>query len=307
MHVDNDGNFSSNTPIGEKIDNIKRQIYVGKLRLLDNDGKSLVPTGRSSYARVMIKLQADVELKDNIVMAMPKITREAIIHVMSMLSTSGNFLGVSSYEGMKHGFLSQKRSEGGRGVKEKDLNRNKKNTSLNICVTTKSNDTMNNDTPIGVAFAIQEGVTPSVVGLTAGNAPGKSSYANITGKPSAKKVNVRTLFTPRGRLSYARVMIKLQADVELKDNIVMAMPKITREGHYTCNVHVEYEWKFPRCSSCMVFGHIHEEYSKNTEPPQLASKAVQPGGWMDIVGRRGPSRVAAGWAGRLAYSGGLAV
>nr|GEV51109.1 Gag-Pol polyprotein [Tanacetum cinerariifolium] len=37
-----------------------------------------------------------------------------------------------------------------------------------------------------------------------------------------------------GRSSYARVMIELQVDVELKDNIVMAMPKITREGHYTC-------------------------------------------------------------------------
>ncbi|GJT54398.1 hypothetical protein Tco_0989452 [Tanacetum coccineum] len=157
----------------------------------------------------------------------------------------------------------------------------------------------------------------------AGNAPSKSSYANITSKPSGKKVNVRTLFTPGGnridvvvlkvaylvvanyvrntwgkyglvrsmfssstrllsfqfssmdgldamlengpcedRLSaiatklgtplmldsytsdmcmqssgtssYARFMIKLKADVELKDNIAVAMTKITREGHYTC-------------------------------------------------------------------------
>nr|GEV07514.1 hypothetical protein [Tanacetum cinerariifolium] len=59
-------------------------------------------------------------------------------------------------------------------------------------------------------------------------------------------------------------MVKLQADVELNDNIVMAMPKITREGHYTCNVRVEYEWKPPRCSSCKVFRHIHEECTKNT-------------------------------------------
>ncbi|GKA04460.1 hypothetical protein Tco_0683580 [Tanacetum coccineum] len=59
-------------------------------------------------------------------------------------------------------------------------------------------------------------------------------------------------------------MIELRADVELKDNIVVAMPKITREGHYTCNVRVEYEWKPPRCSSCKVFGHIHEECLKNT-------------------------------------------
>nr|GEV70768.1 hypothetical protein [Tanacetum cinerariifolium] len=219
---------------------------------------------------------------------------------------------------------------------------------------------MNEDTPVGVASAIQECVIPYVVdmaveneklcslddttvmgsfpplsmlGATAtGNAPRKSSYANITSKPSGKKVNVRTLFTPRGngidvvvlvvsihaiserfantaygyflgkkvaypvvsnyvrntwddmlengpwfirnnllilkkwhsdesllkedvrivlvwvrlhgvpvmafsmgRLSYARVMIKLRADVELKDNIVVAMSKITRKGHHTCN------------------------------------------------------------------------
>ncbi|GKD96969.1 kinase-like domain, phloem protein 2-like protein [Tanacetum coccineum] len=179
---------------------------------------------------------------------------------------------------------------------------------------------------------------------SAGNVPGKSSYANITGKSSGKKVNVRTLFTPGGNgidvvvpvdsihaiserfantaygfflgkkvaypvvgnyvsntwgkyglirsmfssstklfsfqfssmdgldemlengpwSSYARVMVELRADVELKDNIVVAMPKITREGHYTCNVRVEYEWKPPRCSSCKVFGHIHEECTNNT-------------------------------------------
>ncbi|GJS20615.1 putative reverse transcriptase domain-containing protein [Tanacetum coccineum] len=66
------------------------------------------------------------------------------------------------------------------------------------------------------------------------------------------------------RSSYAGVMIKLRADVELKDNIVMAMPKITREGHYKCNVRVEYEWKPPRCSSCNIFGHIHKECLKNS-------------------------------------------
>ncbi|GJU47780.1 hypothetical protein Tco_1217335 [Tanacetum coccineum] len=49
-----------------------------------------------------------------------------------------------------------------------------------------------------------------------------------------------------GRSSYARAMIELQADVELKDNIVAAMPTIAREGHYTCNIRVEYEWKPPR-------------------------------------------------------------
>nr|GEW36469.1 reverse transcriptase domain-containing protein [Tanacetum cinerariifolium] len=39
--------------------------------------------------------------------------------------------------------------------------------------------------------------------------------------------------------SYARVMVELRADVELKDNIVMAILKFTREGHYICNVRVD--------------------------------------------------------------------
>ncbi|GJT69783.1 cytokinin dehydrogenase 3-like protein [Tanacetum coccineum] len=270
-----------------------------------------------------------------------------------------------------------KREWVGRGVKKKDLNRNKKNTSSGTSVSADSDDTMNDDTPIGVASVVQEGVTPSVVDMTAeignhnslddttvsesfpplstpvntaGNAPGKSSYANITSKPSGKKMNVRTLFTHEGngidvvvlvdfiraisarfantaygfflgkkmaypvvvnyvrntwvklhgvpvmafsedglsviatklgtplmldsytsdmcmqswgRSSYARVRIELRADMDLKDNIVVAMPKITREGHYTCNVRVEYEWKPPRCSSCKVFGYIHEGCPKN--------------------------------------------
>ncbi|GJT54522.1 hypothetical protein Tco_0989576 [Tanacetum coccineum] len=127
---------------------------------------------------------------------------------------------------MEHGFLSQKGSGVGRGVKEKNLNRNKTNNALGIGVTTESDDTMNEDTPVGVASAVQEGITPYVIDITvemgkqyslddttvlesfpplstpvtntARNAPGKSSYANITGKPSGKKVNVRTLFTPGG-------------------------------------------------------------------------------------------------------------
>nr|GEX81683.1 hypothetical protein [Tanacetum cinerariifolium] len=115
---------------------------------------------------------------------------------------------------MECGFLSQKGSEGGRGIKENDLNRNKMNTTSGMGVSTKSDDTMNEDTPVGVTSAAKVGVTPSVVDMTVdmdklssledttvlgsfpplstpnitmvGNAHGKSSYANVTGKPSGK-------------------------------------------------------------------------------------------------------------------------
>ncbi|GJV86947.1 retrotransposon protein, putative, ty1-copia subclass [Tanacetum coccineum] len=68
-----------------------------------------------------------------------------------------------------------------------------------------------------------------------------------------------------GMSSYTRAMIELQADVELKDNIVVAMPKITGEGYYTCNIRVEYKWKPPRCACCKVFGHVQEECPKNID------------------------------------------
>ncbi|GJS21835.1 zinc finger, CCHC-type containing protein [Tanacetum coccineum] len=48
-----------------------------------------------------------------------------------------------------------------------------------------------------------------------------------------------------GRSSYAQAMIELQADAELKDTIIVAMPKIIGEGFYMCTIRVEYEWKPP--------------------------------------------------------------
>nr|GFB53628.1 hypothetical protein [Tanacetum cinerariifolium] len=94
-----------------------------------------------------------------------------------------------------------------------------------IGVSTESHNTMNEDTP-ALASAVKEVVTPSVVNMTmkkekrsslddttvlgyfpllptqvtftAGNASGKSLYANVTSKLSGKKLNIRTLFTPGG-------------------------------------------------------------------------------------------------------------
>ncbi|GJU11847.1 hypothetical protein Tco_1134243 [Tanacetum coccineum] len=99
-------------------------------------------------------------------------------------------------------------------------------TTPGIGLSTESDDTMNEDTQVVVASAAKEVVTLSVVDMTvdkeklnsledttglesfpplsmlgtttAGNAPGKSLYANITRKSSGKKVNVYTLFTPGG-------------------------------------------------------------------------------------------------------------
>ncbi|GKF97339.1 hypothetical protein Tco_0293160, partial [Tanacetum coccineum] len=75
---------------------------------------------------------------------------------------AASFSRVTRCGGMERGFLSQKGSGGGRGVKVKSLNRNPMNTSSGIGVSTESDDTMNEDTSVGVASAVKEGETPSV-------------------------------------------------------------------------------------------------------------------------------------------------
>ncbi|GKA26605.1 hypothetical protein Tco_0712714 [Tanacetum coccineum] len=66
-----------------------------------------------------------------------------------------------------------------------------------------------------------------------------------------------------GRSSYAKAMFELRANVELKDTIMVAVPKLVGEGFSMCTICIEYECKPPSCSSCKVFGHVMDEFPKN--------------------------------------------
>nr|GEX33849.1 reverse transcriptase domain-containing protein [Tanacetum cinerariifolium] len=96
-----------------------------------------------------------------------------------------------------------------------------------------------------------------------------------------------------GRSSYARALIKVRVDVELEYHIAVAMPKLVREGFYTCTVRVEYEWKPPRCAYCKIFGYVLDDFpknialevAKNLRKPSQASRGV-------LVGPKGRSSYA---------------
>ncbi|GJY42028.1 retrotransposon protein, putative, ty1-copia subclass [Tanacetum coccineum] len=58
-----------------------------------------------------------------------------------------------------------------------------------------------------------------------------------------------------GRSSYARILIEIEACNDFSDNLVMAVTNLEGTGYMKETIRVEYEWKSPRCSTCLIFGH----------------------------------------------------
>ncbi|GKA15468.1 RNA-directed DNA polymerase, eukaryota, reverse transcriptase zinc-binding domain protein [Tanacetum coccineum] len=195
---------------------------------------------------------------------------------------------------MERGFLSQKGSGGRRGVKEK----NTVVVAKSPCVFDEPvvKEKANSSTILfSFQFSFMDGLDSMLengqwfilwvklhsVLVTAFSEDGVSVIATKLGTPLMLDSYTSGMCTQSwGRSSYARAMIELRADVELKVNIVVAMAKISGEGHYICNIRVEYEWKPPRCMSCKIFRHIHEECLKNTgakgEEPTIEVSNLNP-------------------------------
>nr|GEU60580.1 hypothetical protein [Tanacetum cinerariifolium] len=55
--------------------------------------------------------------------------------------------------------------------------------------------------------------------------------------------------------SYARVLVKLSFECDIKETIVVAIPLHKGNEHYLEELDVEYEWWPPRCSKCKIFDH----------------------------------------------------
>nr|GEX48359.1 hypothetical protein [Tanacetum cinerariifolium] len=172
---------------------------------------------------------------------------------------------------MARGFLSQKRSRGGRGVKEKEglsADNDELNEALGMFSSSTGLFSFQFSSIDGLDAMLENGPwfirnNPLILkkwhpddNILKENVSIVPLWVKIHGVPvtafsedgfSAIATKLGTLLMldsytsdmcmqSWGRSSYAQVMVELRADVELKDNIFVAMPKITREGHYTCNV-----------------------------------------------------------------------
>nr|GEV38302.1 hypothetical protein [Tanacetum cinerariifolium] len=65
-----------------------------------------------------------------------------------------------------------------------------------------------------------------------------------------------------GRNTYARAMIEVAVEEELKESIVIAIPMGNGQGHSLATVDIKYEWTPRRCSTCKIFDHVDEQCPK---------------------------------------------
>ncbi|GKF75194.1 hypothetical protein Tco_0224638, partial [Tanacetum coccineum] len=70
------------------------------------------------------------------------------------------------------------------------------------------------------------------------------------------------------RSSYARVLIEINDCNDFSNNLVMSVPYLEGNRYTKETIRIEYEWKPPRCSTCLIYGH------SLVESPKAAPKRV---------------------------------
>ncbi|XP_021979807.1 uncharacterized protein LOC110875923 [Helianthus annuus] len=113
------------------------------------------------------------------------------------------------------------------------------------------------------------------VPLTAFTEDGLSLVASKIGIPKMLDSYTATMCAESwGRSSYARALIEVQAGVELKKSVTIAIPSLDGNGHSMVEIRIEYDWEPLRCASCCVFGHDDSSCPKNPQDVGAKKKKV---------------------------------
>nr|GEY94530.1 hypothetical protein [Tanacetum cinerariifolium] len=116
-------------------------------------------------------------------------------------------------------------------------------------------------------------------------------------KEKVTKVPVWVKFHRVPVVAYSKALIKVNADKELKTEVVMAVPNFEDEGltHTLETVRVEYEWKLPLCIECHVFGHTADQCPKNIVEKPSTSVMKDGDGFTTVVNRKNKGKAPVSW------------
>nr|GEZ54040.1 zinc knuckle CX2CX4HX4C [Tanacetum cinerariifolium] len=74
-----------------------------------------------------------------------------------------------------------------------------------------------------------------------------------------------------GRSSFARCLIEVNSEADLVDVVTIGILSLTGDGFTKETIHVEYEWRPPRCDICKIFGHVHDQFPKKVMSPPIVT------------------------------------
>ncbi|GJU22453.1 hypothetical protein Tco_1155795 [Tanacetum coccineum] len=80
-----------------------------------------------------------------------------------------------------------------------------------------------------------------------------------------------------GRSSFARCLIEVNSEVDLMDVVTIGIPSLSEDDFTKETIHVEYEWRPPRCDTCKTFGHVHDYCPKKVKKRKGKSKSTNGG------------------------------
>ncbi|GJT82888.1 reverse transcriptase domain-containing protein [Tanacetum coccineum] len=128
--------------------------------------------------------------------------------------------------------------------------------------------------------------------LVAYSEDGLSLIATKIGKPIM--LDAFTSSMCRGCIGYARALVEINADIELKMKVIMVVPIEDGEGYTQEVISMEYEWKPPHCIECKTFGHSLNTCPKNVNKsdPIATTADVQSDGFTEVSNRKNKGRKA---------------
>ncbi|GJY39712.1 nucleotide-binding alpha-beta plait domain-containing protein [Tanacetum coccineum] len=106
------------------------------------------------------------------------------------------------------------------------------------------------------------------VPLVAYSKDGLSLIATQIGKPLMLDAFTSSMCVESwGHISFARVLVKISSDTNLKKEVTMTVPNEDELGYTREVISVEYEWQPPRCDYCQIFGHSYDKCPKIVREP----------------------------------------
>nr|GEV62726.1 zinc knuckle CX2CX4HX4C [Tanacetum cinerariifolium] len=119
------------------------------------------------------------------------------------------------------------------------------------CVSTWFTDSipmLNTTTPICEPSKVADEINKENENERVGNTP-----VNVV--PLSYPTTLRPTSSNIAHLQKLEVNVPNDADYDICDNLVMAVLNLKGTGYTKEIIRVEYEWKPPRCSTCLIFGH----------------------------------------------------